>query len=204
MIHRTDRHGRFSPGNSSWQKHLPIPDELLSYLEIDKNQLPPLPLPNGNSACVYPAGSPPGWEKGNPHDPLLRQVLPLEQELVSSDGFLLDPVADLEQAPVPGLLQSIRGRALLITTGACGVNCRYCFRRHYPYTRSTASRSRLSAALAYLKEATDIREVILEWRRPLMLPGSPPAGIGCRSGGYPASSSTSHPHQTSRLYCRTG
>lgn len=170
MIHRTDPAWQVLTWQQQLAEAFTDPDELLSYLEIDKNQLPPTASAQRKFSLRVPRWFAARMEKGNPHDPLLRQVLPLEQELVSSDGFLLDPVADLEQAPVPGLLQKYQGRALLITTGACGVNCRYCFRRHYPYTRSTASRSRLSAALAYLKEATDIREVILSGGDPLMLP----------------------------------
>jgi L-lysine 2,3-aminomutase len=73
-------------------------------------------------------------ERGNPRDPLLRQVLPLADELSSPPEFTPDPVGDLAAQQVPGMLQKYQGRVLLVTTGACAVHCRYCFRRHFPYS----------------------------------------------------------------------
>ncbi len=108
-------------------------------------------------------------EKGNPHDPLFLQVMSSQQEFFQTAGFSRDPLQE-QQSAVPNILHKYHNRVLLMVKGGCAINCRYCFRRHYPYTRSTASRSRLSAALAYLKEATDIREVILSGGDPLMLP----------------------------------
>ncbi len=70
---------------------------------------------------------------GDPHDPLLRQVLPLGAERRTVEGFVADPLEEAEARLGGGLLQKYRGRALLIATGACGVHCRYCFRREYPY-----------------------------------------------------------------------
>ena len=72
-------------------------------------------------------------QPGNLNDPLLRQVLPVEQETFATEGFTTNPVGDDEATLSPGLLQKYHGRALLVTTGACAVHCRYCFRRHFPY-----------------------------------------------------------------------
>ena len=63
-------------------------------------------------------------ERGNPTDPLLRQVLPVEDELLEVPGFVTDPVGDLEVLASPGLLHKYDGRRLLITTGACADHCR--------------------------------------------------------------------------------
>ena len=70
---------------------------------------------------------------GEPADPLLLQVLPSGEELVGTPGFSEDPLAETEAMREPGLLAKYAGRVLMVTTGACGVHCRFCFRRHFPY-----------------------------------------------------------------------
>ena len=107
--------------------------------------------------------------KGDPADPLLRQVLPAAEELREWPGFLADPVGDLQAVAVPGLLHKYQGRALLIATGACAINCRYCFRREFPYADGHASRSREAQALAHIANDASLREVILSGGDPLVL-----------------------------------
>src|SRR5262249_13225602 len=63
--------------------------------------------------------------RGDPHDPLLRQVLPLGAETAAAEGFTLDPVGDSSATLTPGLLHKYQGRVLMVTTGACAVHCRY-------------------------------------------------------------------------------
>src|SRR5262249_29697776 len=100
---------------------------------------------------------------------LLLQVLPLgaEDELVP--GFVSDPVGDDEARRAPGLLQKYEGRALLITTGACAVHCRYCFRRHYPYGEAPRRLDDWEPALEAVAADATLREVILSGGDPLML-----------------------------------
>ncbi|MES9966303.1 MAG: KamA family radical SAM protein, partial [Sedimenticola sp.] len=69
----------------------------------------------------------------------------------------------------PGVLQKYQGRALLLATAACGINCRYCFRRHYPYGDDPAHREQWQPALDYFRENNDISEVILSGGDPLSL-----------------------------------
>jgi L-lysine 2,3-aminomutase len=106
-------------------------------------------------------------ETGNPNDPLLRQVLPLADEMQIVPGFVSDPVGDLDAQSVPGVLHKYQGRALLITTGACAVHCRYCFRRHFPYSEQPNSQDEWNPALEYLRQDTTIAEVILSGGDPL-------------------------------------
>ncbi len=107
--------------------------------------------------------------RGDPHDPLLRQVLPLAAECVSAPEFTTDPVGDLSAMAVPGVLHKYRGRVLLALTGACAVHCRYCFRRHFPYAEANASSDRWQAALDYIARDASIHEVILSGGDPLAL-----------------------------------
>ncbi|HET9680125.1 MAG TPA: EF-P beta-lysylation protein EpmB, partial [Gammaproteobacteria bacterium] len=108
-------------------------------------------------------------EKANPHDPLLRQVLPLGDELVPTPGFKTDPVGDLNTQLAPGLLQKYAGRVLLVATGACAVHCRYCFRRHFPYGDENPRRGQWRAALDAIQADNTIKEVILSGGDPLSL-----------------------------------
>ena len=126
-------------------------------------------------------------ERGNPHDPLLRQILPLKSELGPVEGFTADPVGDLAARRSAGLLQKYHGRALLITTGACAVHCRYCFRRHFPYSESDSPRSAAAwqPAIDTIAADTSLREVILSGGDPLVLVDSVLADLADRVAAIP-------------------
>ncbi len=145
------------------------PAELLNILGLDPALLPAAQV----AAKLFPLRVPRGFvarmEHGNPDDPLLRQVLPLGAETLQTPGFVTDPVGDMASRIAPGVLHKYRGRALLISTGACGVHCRYCFRRHFPYGEDTASSQHWQSALAAIQQDTSIRELILSGGDPLSL-----------------------------------
>jgi L-lysine 2,3-aminomutase len=102
-------------------------------------------------------------------DPLLRQVLPIADELAEQPGFNPDPVGDEAARLAPGLLQKYSGRALFITTGACAVHCRYCFRRQYPYSESPRSPTDWQPAIDHIATDPTIDEVIFSGGDPLTL-----------------------------------
>lgn len=156
-----------------WQRELANavadPAELLRLLKLDFNLLPAatraarvfrLRVPRHYVARIKP---------GDPNDPLLRQILPLDDELVVHPEFSLDPVGDLDAMVVPGLLHKYTGRALLVTTGACAVHCRYCFRRNFPYSDAQVSTRRWGTALDYIRTNSTINEVIFSGGDPLSL-----------------------------------
>lgn len=126
-----------------------------------------------SAAAQFPVFVPPSYlariRPGVANDPLLRQVLPLAEESAQTEGFVADPVGDGAAALQPGVLQKYAGRALLITTGACAVHCRYCFRRHFPYDEAPHGAAEWEAALATISADSSIREVILSGGDPLML-----------------------------------
>ncbi len=105
----------------------------------------------------------------DPHDPLLRQVLPLDEEADAVAGYGADPVGDLASMRSRGLLQKYHGRALLVVTGACAVHCRYCFRRAYPYGEASMSPRFVDEAMAQIAADTSISEVIMSGGDPLSL-----------------------------------
>jgi L-lysine 2,3-aminomutase len=106
---------------------------------------------------------------GDPHDPLLRQVLPLAAESALVDGFVADAVGDLDARRTPGVLQKYAGRVLLIATSACAIHCRYCFRRDYPYAEEPRRLQDWQPALDEIASDTSITEVIFSGGDPLML-----------------------------------
>ena len=122
---------------------------------------------------------------GDPFDPLLRQVLPLDDETRVVPGFSPDPVGDGPARREAGLLQKYAGRALLITTGACAIHCRYCFRRHYPYDESPRSLDAWAPALQHLAADTTLDEVLLSGGDPLTLVDEQLAALAHRLAAIP-------------------
>ncbi|UTV27559.1 EF-P beta-lysylation protein EpmB [Photobacterium atrarenae] len=143
------------------------PFQLLSALKID-----PAPWEKGLAArklfaLRVPLSFVERMEIGNPYDPLLRQVLPLEEEFEVHDGYSHDPLDEQDNA-IPGLLHKYKNRVLLITKGGCAVNCRYCFRRHFPYQDNQSGKRNWQVALDYVAAQPEINEVILSGGDPLM------------------------------------
>ncbi|MBX7167312.1 MAG: EF-P beta-lysylation protein EpmB [Pirellulales bacterium] len=118
--------------------------------------------------------------RGDGHDPLLRQVLPVSDELIAVPGDLQDPVGDGAALLSPGVLRKYHGRALLVTTGACAVHCRYCFRRHFPYETAPRGLAAWDRALAAIEADPACREVILSGGDPLTLVDSTLAALAER------------------------
>lgn len=122
---------------------------------------------------------------GDPYDPLLRQVLPLADELMPVPGYVVDPVAESHARRDSGVLQKYSGRALLVTTGACAIHCRYCFRRHYPYSDSPRSVVEWQPALDALAADPTLDEVLLSGGDPLTLVDSQLAELVERLAAIP-------------------
>jgi EF-P beta-lysylation protein EpmB len=107
--------------------------------------------------------------RGDPNDPLLRQILPVPDEQRLVPGFEFDPVADLASQIHPGVIHKYQGRALLVAAGACAVHCRYCFRRYFPYTIVPRTLEQWHKALEPVAHDTSIHEMILSGGDPLTL-----------------------------------
>ncbi len=107
--------------------------------------------------------------KGDPRDPLLLQVLPLVAEDQLQPGFTVDPLGEQMTNVETGVIHKYHGRVLLLAASGCAINCRYCFRRHFPYSENRLGRSQWQSALNYIAQDTSITEVILSGGDPLML-----------------------------------
>jgi EF-P beta-lysylation protein EpmB len=121
---------------------------------------------------------------GDPADPLLRQVLPVDREAQPAPGFSPDPLVESASHPTPGLLHKYRGRALLVVTGACAIHCRYCFRRHFPYAGSSG-RGTWDRALEHLAADPGLSEVILSGGDPLSVADGQLAELAHRLAAIP-------------------
>jgi L-lysine 2,3-aminomutase len=170
-----------------WQRELAgaitDPTELLALLQIEPVLAAGLAARARAAGLQFRLRVPRGFvarmRRGDPHDPLLRQVLPLDAEQESVAGYGADPLQEADARRAPGLLQKYRGRALLIATGACAVHCRYCFRREFPYADAEGDVEasavagtgvgRWQAALTELAADSSIEELILSGGDPLSL-----------------------------------
>jgi len=157
----------------AWQQALSTaitcPEELIGVLDLDQGLLPAARAAAQRFGLLVPRDYVALMAPADPQDPLLRQVLPLAEELLRPPGFSADPVGERAAVRTPGLLRKYQGRALLLLTGACAIHCRYCFRRHFPYGENSARLDGAAGAVRRLAEDPSIREVILSGGDPLML-----------------------------------
>lgn len=109
-------------------------------------------------------------QKKNFADPLLQQVLAQSIEMTDVAGFSEDPLQEAAFNPIPGLIHKYYNRVLLVLSGACAVNCRYCFRRHFSYQDNNPGRAGWKNIQTYLIQHPEINEVILSGGDPLLMP----------------------------------
>jgi len=144
-------------------------DDLYRYLQIS----PPESIASTKAMQNFPLRVPYCYaarmEKNNLRDPLLLQVLPAVEELHTAPDFLLDPVGDLQAGTASGVIHKYHGRVLFITAGSCAINCRYCFRRNFPYADFQINPRREKAAIDYINRDSSLHEVILSGGDPLIL-----------------------------------
>ena len=152
-----------------WREAVRDPGDLLAMLGLEALASRVSAEADAQFPLRVPRGFVARMRHGDVHDPLLRQVLPLDEEMRAAPGFSLDAVGDGAARAGAGMLRKYRGRALLVTTGSCAVNCRYCFRRHFPYAEETAARDGWREAVQAIQTDTSIDEVILSGGDPFSL-----------------------------------
>ncbi len=161
-----------APNREDWIQQLATvvtdPEQLLTMLELE--HLPE--LQQGAAARQLFALRVPlpfiaRMKKGDASDPLLLQVLTQSAEFIESPGFSYDPL-DEQQSVVPGLLHKYHNRALLLVKTGCAVNCRYCFRRHFPYQNNQGNKHNWMQALEYIASHPELEEIIFSGGDPLM------------------------------------
>ncbi|MFG6666813.1 EF-P beta-lysylation protein EpmB [Halomonas sp. HNIBRBA4712] len=160
-----------SDAKPSWQRQLSgairDPGALLERLGLADRWLDGARLGHALFEVRVPEAYAARINSADPQDPLLRQILPLGEETRTHPGFVQDPLEEADHRPARGLIHKYRGRVLLIASPACAVNCRYCFRRHFPYAENSPSRAQWQEALDYLRGDESIHEAILSGGDPL-------------------------------------
>lgn len=165
--------GRLTESTLDWQHQLrnviTSRDELLRTLELTITDVGLAAGAGDDFALKVPRSFVQRMRQGDPHDPLLLQVLSSASEMIATPGYGRDPVGE-SGAVVPqrGIIHKYNGRVLLIVSGGCAVNCRYCFRRHFPYQENQNSRQQWREALQYISAEPSIEEVILSGGDPLV------------------------------------
>ena len=144
-------------------------EELLRLLGLDDGPQAEIPSALRGFPLRVPRAFIERMRPGDLDDPLLRQVLPLVQEDETTPGFKADPVGELDAPPVHSVLHKYQSRALVMMTGACAVHCRYCFRRHFPYSDHIAVGGEADAAIDRIAADPEITEVILSGGDPLSM-----------------------------------
>jgi EF-P beta-lysylation protein EpmB len=171
--HSSDQDADQTPHKSSWNQILAGATRdvkgLLDQLEISITE-----LNERQQACLdFPLLVPQPFidkmEKGNANDPLLLQVLPQSSELEVVEGFINDPLAEKHSNLQKGLIHKYHGRVLVLLSTGCAVNCRYCFRRHFPYQENRIGKNDWQGILDYVAQDNSIEELILSGGDPLML-----------------------------------
>jgi EF-P beta-lysylation protein EpmB len=156
---------------SGWEKQIADsftdPVSLLNYLELDTEAFLPDIAARKLFAMRVPRAFAAKMRKGDPHDPLLKQVLPSAKEFNIDSEFSMDPLQE-QSTNKPGLLHKYQSRILLIVRGGCAVNCRYCFRRHFPYQDHHLAKHNWQPVFDYIANRPEINEVIYSGGDPLM------------------------------------
>jgi len=161
-----------SPGRAVWQRELAEafrdPHSLCRFLRLDEEQAAAAARSLAGFPLLVPRSFAARMRAGDPDDPLLRQVMPRPEETEAAAGYSGDPLAEGRFLAAPGLVHKYAGRALVLVTGACAINCRYCFRREFPYAESGATRRGLAAAMEAVAADPSLAEVILSGGDPLL------------------------------------
>ena len=157
--------------HNNWQKELgnvvTDPKQLLEMLSISPEKY----HQDFKARQLFPVRVPRPFinrmQIGNINDPLLKQVLSDRREFIETPGYVTDPLEEHDTV-AEGLLHKYESRVLMIVKSGCAVNCRYCFRRHFPYEDNSPNKQRWQQALTYIKENQSLNEVIFSGGDPLM------------------------------------
>ena len=132
----------------SLQKAIKSSKDLLKYVDIiDYDVFDPERFP-----VMVPLEFADLIKKGDQQDPILKQVLAQSSELIQRKGYLQDPLEEASFQPIPGLVHKYFNRVLLMVSSGCAVNCRYCFRRHFPYHQNRWGADKWDRVIRYLQK----------------------------------------------------
>lgn len=154
---------------SGWQKiqqsNFSSLEKLCTFLELTPEQSAQV-VQNKNFPLNLPLRLAQKIPKKTLDDPLFRQFVPLKAESERSGLFVKDPVGDCRATLSSKCLKKYEGRVLLVTTGACAMHCRFCFRQNFSYA---SFHTGFAHELKLIEQDPTIKEVILSGGDPLSL-----------------------------------
>jgi len=102
--------------------------------------------------------------------PIRLQCVPLGFELLHSPEEMRDPCGEDKYSPVHGLVHRYPDRVLFLVNEMCAMYCRYCTRsRMVGDGDRTLSTETYDAALKYIREHKEVRDVLISGGDPLTL-----------------------------------
>ncbi len=167
MIPLNSSHWQTTDWQDQLRNMIRDPAELLDRLQLNPEDQPDIAAALADFPLRVTEAFVAKMKPGDWHDPLLLQILPRAEEMAPSPGYSNDPLEEQQANPVPGIIHKYHGRVLLVTTPACAIHCRYCFRRSFPYGDNRQSSDSWAQALDYVAGRPEIHEVILSGGDPL-------------------------------------
>jgi lysine 2,3-aminomutase len=146
-------------GAEALSRVMKLTDDEINTLDRLKNRLP-LRITPYFMSLIYNSA---------PGSPLRRTMIPTGEELIVTDAERADPLNEMGNSPVPGIVHRYPDRALFTVTQFCSSYCRYCTRSHSVGKLGHLTRGEWDRALAYLREHTEIRDVIISGGDPLTM-----------------------------------
>ncbi len=108
-------------------------------------------------------------EKWDPSDPIFLQQMPDAREFENPNFLEDDPLDEEEHMPVKHLTHRYPDRVLFVVTHTCAMYCRFCTRKRKVGKFPVPPPNELQAAIDYVAEHPEIRDVLLSGGDPLTL-----------------------------------
>ncbi|WP_404810857.1 EF-P beta-lysylation protein EpmB [Actinobacillus pleuropneumoniae] len=143
------------------------PITLLEHLELNPKEFETAITAHKLFALRVPRPFVEKMQKGDKNDPLFLQAMSAAEEFVQVEGFVKDPLEE-QHSPAPNILHKYHNRLLFMIKNSCAINCRYCFRRHFPYDDVKSGKAVWQQGLDYIAAHTELEEVIFSGGDPLM------------------------------------
>jgi len=109
-------------------------------------------------------------DRDDPGCPVRRQAVPTAAELSPGGADMVDPLHEDVDSPVEGITHRYPDRVLFLITDQCSMYCRHCTRRRFAgVTDRPLPEEKLEKALDYIRNTSEVRDVLLSGGDPLLM-----------------------------------
>jgi lysine 2,3-aminomutase len=102
----------------------------------------------------------------DPHDPIMRQAVPTNDEYVYRNVGEEDPLHEEETSPVPGITHRYPDRVLMVISNSCAMYCRHCTRKRIMFENALPDME-IDQMVDYIARTPTVRDVIVSGGDPL-------------------------------------